>query len=66
VMPLFATSTRQRYEGVITNHLMPMFGASPLRDITPLAVQRYLSGLTISKLSYESKDKRECPVDRRK
>jgi integrase len=57
VMPVFASSTRDRYESVIDIHLMPEFGQAALRDITPLAVQRYLSGLAGSKLSHESKDK---------
>jgi hypothetical protein len=57
VMPLFATSTRSRYQSVIDIHLIPKFGQVALRDITSLAVQRYLSGLAGSKLSHESKDK---------
>jgi hypothetical protein len=57
VMPVFATSTRDRYESVIENHLMPTFGQAALRDISAVAVQRYLSGLAGSKLSHESKDK---------
>jgi integrase len=56
-MPLFAKSTRDRYQGVIDNHLLPMFGQASLRDISAVAVQRYLSDLAASKLSHESKDK---------
>jgi integrase len=57
VMPLFATSTKGRYQGVIENYLMPVFGQTALRDISPVVVQRYLSDLAGSKLSHESKDK---------
>ena len=57
VMPLLASSTRERYGGVIKNHLMPTFGERCLRDLTPLTVQRYLSGLASTDLSHESHDK---------
>jgi integrase len=57
VMPLLASSTRERYGGVIKNHLMPTFGERCLRDLTPLTVQRYLSGLASTDLSHESLDK---------
>jgi len=57
VMPLLAKSTRERYDGVIENYLVPAFGKLCLRDLTPLTVQRYFSDLASSKLSHESKDK---------
>ena len=57
VMPLLASSTQERYAGVVKNYLMPAFGDKCLRDLTPLTVQRYLSGMANSKLSYESRDK---------
>jgi integrase len=57
VMPVFATSTRSRYQSVIDNHLMPKFGLVALRDISAVAVQRFLSDLAGSGLSHESKDK---------
>jgi integrase len=57
VMPLFATSTKVRYESVIKNYLMPTFGLTALREISAVAVQRYLSDLAGLKLSHESKDK---------
>lgn len=56
-MPLLASTTRERYEGVIENYLYPAFGNLCLRDLTPLSVQRYFSGLAESTLSHESKDK---------
>jgi integrase len=57
MMPLLAKSSQERYRGVIKNHLTPQFGGMCLRDITPLIVQRYLSGLSESSLAYESRDK---------
>ena len=57
VLPTMAKSTRDRAMSVYENHLLPAFGPMCLRDITPLTVQRYVSGLADSKLSQESKDK---------
>jgi integrase len=42
---------------VITNHLLSAFGDAPLRDLTPLALQTYFSGMAHNKLSFESRDK---------
>jgi integrase len=56
-MNLLAKSTQERYKGVIEHYLKPTFGACCLRDLTPLTLQRYFSGLVESKLSHESKDK---------
>ena len=57
LLPLLANSTRNRYEGVIKNYLMPAFGSKCLPRLTPLTLQQYFSGITNSKLSYESRDK---------
>jgi hypothetical protein len=57
VMPLMAKSTRDRSEGVIKNYLIPAFGEFCLRDLTPLAVQRYFSEMATSPLAHESRDK---------
>jgi len=57
VLPLMAKSTQERYEGVIRNYLTPAFGELCLRDLTPLSVQQYFSGMRSSPLSHESKDK---------
>jgi integrase len=57
VMPLMARSTQDRYGSVIKNYLLPAYGPTCLRDVTPLAVQRYLTGLAEADLSPESKDK---------
>ncbi len=56
-LPLMAASTRQRYEGILKNYIMPTFGHMLLRDLTSLRIQQYLSGLCKSNLSHESKDK---------
>jgi integrase len=56
-LPLMAASTRDRYQGVLKNYLLPAFGDALLRDMTALNVQKYLSGLADSNLSHESKDK---------
>jgi len=52
-----AASTRERYSGVIKNHLIPAFGSLCLRDLTTMAIQEYFSGMAGSKLSHESIDK---------
>jgi integrase len=57
VMPLFAKSTRDRYEGVLANYLIPAFGELCLRDVTPLSTQRYFSNMSTSPLARESRDK---------
>jgi integrase len=57
LLPLMAKSTRDRYEGIMRNYLTPAFGSKCLREITPLTLQQYFSGLSDSKLSYESRDK---------
>ena len=57
VLPLLARSTRERSKSVIALYLIPAFGTSPLRDLTPLTVQRFLSDMANSPLSHESKDK---------
>lgn len=44
-LPLLAKSTRERYEGVIRNYLVPVFGAKTLRDLTLQTLQSYFSGL---------------------
>ena len=54
LLPLMARSTRERYLGVIKNHLKPNFSGMCLRDITPLALQRYISGLADSSLALQT------------
>jgi integrase len=57
VMPLFAKSTRDRSEGILQNYLLPTFGGLPLRDLSPLSIQRYFSNMATSALAHESRDK---------
>jgi integrase len=57
VLPTMAKSTRDRAMSVYKNYLGPAFSAMPLRDISVLTVQRYVSGLAGRELSQESKDK---------
>jgi integrase len=57
LMPLLAKTTQDRSRGVIANYLVLEFGNLSLRDLTPLRLQRYFSGLAASPLAHESKDK---------
>jgi integrase len=57
LMPLMAKTTQDRTRGVIANYLVPEFGKLSLRDLTPLTLQRYFSGLANSPLAHESRDK---------
>ena len=57
ILPLMATSTRSRSEGIIRNYLLPAFGEKCLRELTPMTSQAYFSKMTSSPLSHESKDK---------
>jgi integrase len=57
VLPLMSKTTQDRYSSVMKVHLIPTFGQTCLRDLTPLSVQRYLSGMASSPLSFESRDK---------
>src|SRR5215469_15143851 len=56
-LPLMAKSTQDRYSGVIKNYLIPTFGKKCLRELTPMTLQAYFTGLVSSRLSAESKDK---------
>lgn len=57
ILPLLAKSTSGRSRGVIKNYLLPVFGKMTLRDMTPMTIQTYFSGMASSKLAYESIDK---------
>jgi integrase len=57
LLPLMAKSTQSRYLSVIKNYLNPAFESKCMRDLTPLTLQQYYSGIASSKLSYESRDK---------
>lgn len=57
VLPLMAKATQDRYRGILENYLNPSFGKMCLRDLTPLTLQKYFTGMSTSKLSHESIDK---------
>lgn len=57
VLPTLAKSTGDRAMSVYENYLKPAFGGMGLRDLTPLIVQAYVSGMASWQLSQESKDK---------
>jgi len=57
LLPLMAKSTQARSTSVIKLYLNPAFGSKCMRDLTPLTLQQYFSGIASSKLSYESRDK---------
>jgi hypothetical protein len=48
LMPLMAKTTQKRTRGVFANDLVPEFGKLSLRDLTPLTLQPYFSGLAAS------------------
>lgn len=52
-----AKSTQDRYAGVIRKYLIPTFGKSALRDLTPMTLDRYFAGLAQTELAQESLDK---------
>ena len=61
VLPTYASSTHERYKGVVNNYLVPQFGSIPLRSMTTLALQTYFSQAAsnenLKRLSHESVDK---------
>lgn len=46
-LPLLASSTQDRYRGIVANYLLPAFGGLYLREMTPLTLQKYISGFQI-------------------
>jgi integrase len=56
-LPLLATTTRDRYAGVIRNYLVPEFGKLCLRELTTKTIQRFFSQMGSSQLAPESRDK---------
>jgi len=55
--PVLASSTYERYEGVLENYLLPAFGGKMLREMTSLVLQQFFSSLASKNLSHESQDK---------
>ena len=55
-LPLMASSTQARYGGIIDLYLIPTFGSLCLRDLTPLSLQKYISGFRIEEPSARQKN----------
>lgn len=55
-IPRLAKTTQDRYEGVLDQYLIPSLGSLCLRQLTPMALDGYLSGLDRA-LSWESRAK---------
>jgi integrase len=53
-LPLLATTTRDSYQGIIAKYLDPRFSPLCLRDLTPLTLQRYFSGLGSERVAHPS------------
>jgi hypothetical protein len=50
-LPLLAKTTQDSYQGIIAKYLEPRFSPLCLRDLTPLTLQRYFSGLAGERVS---------------
>lgn len=46
-LPLMATTTQDRYHGIINQYLVPTFGSLCLRELTPLLLQKYILGFNV-------------------
>jgi len=46
-LPRMASTTQDRYRGIVTHYLIPTFGSVCLRDMTSLALQKYILGFRI-------------------
>jgi integrase len=53
-LPLLAKTTQDSYQGIIAKYLEPRFSSFCLRDLTPLTLQRYFSGLAGERVAYPS------------
>lgn len=51
-LPLLASSVQPTYKGAIRKHLKPVFASYALRDMTPVALQAYFSGLHKKGVAY--------------
>jgi integrase len=50
VLPLLATTTQSSYECTLRKYLMPVFERMPLREMTALTLQKFISGMGKSEL----------------
>jgi len=65
-LPLMASSTQDRYKGIIDNYLIPSFGGLCLRNLTPLTLQKYISGFVITNPDApKAEDSKENEVKKR-
>ena len=53
-LPLLAKTTQDSYQGIIAKYLEPRFSAFCLRDLTPLTLQRFFSGLVGERVGHPS------------
>ena len=53
-LPLLATTTQDAYRNTIGKYLEPEFGSLCLRDLTPLTLQQYFSGLATNRVACSS------------
>jgi integrase len=53
-LPLLAKTTQDSYQGIIAKYLEPRFSTFCLRDLTPLALQRFFSGLAGERVGHPS------------
>jgi len=53
-LPLLATTTQDSYQGIIAKYLEPKFNTLCLRDLTPLALQQFFSGLAGERVAHPS------------
>ncbi len=51
-LPLLSSAVQKTYLGAIRKHLAPVFGNSCLRDLTPVTMQTYFSGLHVKGVKY--------------
>ena len=53
-LPLLASTTQDSYRSMFGKYLGPRFGALSLRDLTPLTLQQFFSGLAAARVAYPS------------
>jgi integrase len=49
---ILSSEVQKTYRGAIRKHLVPVFGDSCLRDLTPVTLQAYFSGLHVKGVTY--------------
>jgi integrase len=54
VLPLLAVTTQESYTAMIGKYLKPSFGDACLRDLSPLALQKYFSGMAREGIAHPS------------